>query len=219
MLQTAFAKISEPNEQGVFAYEHLPTELERARTHGRLFVLLTLGKPKEETVSPLEIARNVYAAILENYYSSEEKPFEAAKSTATKIQEKFGNEIGIALACLVGEVFYTVIRGDLSAYLLREGALVQILKGEGELVSASGYPKKGDTFLIGNNRFFETYSPKIPAVFGREEFEESVDLFQKLAEIGQYCIAINFLAEEETLRIAPVEQDELPSKLPKIVTA
>ena len=204
MLRTSFAKISETNQPNVFAYEHYPDDVQLGSSHGRLFVLLVLKKPKEEVISPLEEARSIYSTVLESYYSANDKPFSAIKSTLAGTLEKHGAGLNIAIACFVGGVFYTAVNGNLSAYLLRDGALVQILTGANETVSASGYPKSGDTFFIGSKDFFETYAAKLPSVFDRESFGESAALFQKLVGEDQYSMAVGFFEEGTALKIDPV---------------
>lgn len=204
MLLTSFTKLSEAGKTTTFAYEHFPEEDAKQKSLGRIFVVLDLVTfDQDSAVAPLEQARVVYSDILSFYYESTTKPFDALKATLEKVAEKYGAAVKIGAAVYARNVFYTATVNGLSVYILREGSLVQIITGTEKTVIASGHPKATDTVFVGSTNFFETFAPKIPAVFAREHLEKSAGLFSSLVEGDQFAIVIGFSegAEDESLNV------------------
>ena len=118
--------------------------------------LLLVIKIEEETEPSLK-AREIISCFHETYASFGEGILEKLEFSLQKIQGEFkGIKLDIIVGVIWGDVLYLGILNKGKAVLLRNGSLATILEGKEGLVTASGFLKRGDAFILGTEKFFET---------------------------------------------------------------
>jgi len=163
-LTVSTAKITgNPGESGwAQVHEFKPEDEEKLKKRGELFaVIATPNSPGG--VDSVLAGRELLSRPHEEYFGETQKPaFYALKDAVEKVISEFSSTWGgveIAAASFMGDVVYSAVGGGAEAAVFREGMLAKILvspEEEGGVVSASGYPKEGDIFLLGTKLFFET---------------------------------------------------------------
>ena len=159
------AKITgNPGESGwAQVHEFKPEDEEKLKKRGELFaVIATPNSPGG--VDSVIAGRELLSRLHEEYFGETQKPaFYSLKEAVEKVISEFSSSWGgveIAAASFMGDVVYSAVGGGAEAAVFREGMLAKILVStenkEGGVVSASGYPKEGDIFLLGTKLFFET---------------------------------------------------------------
>jgi len=164
MLNTVSSKLTAtPGESGwAQVHEFAPEDPAKLSLRGRLFAVIAT-KRIEEGVAAVTAGRELLGRLHEEYYgSSEASSFVVLKSAVEKVAKEFKDSWGdveIAACALVGDVVYSAAGGGSRVVICREGAMATILESaEGGVISASGYPKPGDTILIATSSLFS----KIP---------------------------------------------------------
>lgn len=156
-------------------HEFKPDDKEKLSLRGHLFaVFATSG---QEAASPGDFksgggidsvaqGRELIARLHEEYFgNTTATAYNALKEAVDKVikefKESWGN-IEIAAAAFLEDVVYSAVGGGAQAVLFRDKALVKILVSEKEgVVSASGYPKQGDIFLLGTSLLFKEVKEEV----------------------------------------------------------
>lgn len=147
-----------PSSSGfVYAEEFIPDNSERLVTHGRLFCLVASYTHSVDLV-PAEVGREILESVKKEYYGSTSKAFNSLKQSLEKVASKFAltwGEVEIVAASFVSGVVYSAVWGRSEVSILRGKMLASLLKGRGEIVSASGYPEEGDCLVLATKDFAE----------------------------------------------------------------
>jgi hypothetical protein len=142
-------------------HEFAPEDAERKRLRGRLIAVVATKKA-EEGIDTITSGREIISRLHEEYYGpAEGKPFDLLRNAAQKITDEFREswgDIEIAACALVEDVIYSVASGGAQVMICRNGALATILASDGEIITASGYPKGGDFMLLATRAFFQKIS-------------------------------------------------------------
>ena len=161
-LEVAPAKLTgNPDPSGwAQVHEFSPQEEEKLLARGQLFAVISTTR-HEEGVDSVVAGRELLSRLHEEYFGEITTPaFAALKEAVEKVIEEFTaswGEVEIAAAVYLNGVVYSVVGGGAQAVLFRDGMLAKILESNGEkAISASGYPKAGDTFLLATSNFFAT---------------------------------------------------------------
>jgi hypothetical protein len=162
-LEVASAKLTgNPDPSGwAQVHEFSPQEEEKLKARGHLFAVISTGR-HEEGVDSVVAGRELLSRLHEEYFGEITKPAfislkEAVEKVITEFTASWG-EVEIAAAVYLNGVVYSVAGGGAQAVLFRDGMLAKILESGGDAgtISASGYPKEGDIFLLATNNFFAT---------------------------------------------------------------
>lgn len=202
------------------AYEYIPPDEELLEARGKLFVLIFIDFENEE-ISRFSEGREVLAKIQNEYYEKKEiGSFEALKLALDKAILEYqieGKKINIAAASYINNILYVAVTGNVQAGVIREGASVKILVGHpGEVISASGFPKEKDVFILGTNIFFEAFTDNdikdafvnSPTEQIPEKFESKILSSQDLLGVG--VVALKFGGKEEEKLPIISQEEELP---------
>lgn len=159
MLRITSAKVTaSPGSSGwVQIHGFSPSDAEKAKTRGSLFVIVASPNGKEG-VEAISFEREVVGQLSEEYYNvSREKAFDALKNATQKVITEFGSdsEIEIAACAFVEGVVYSSAFGGSKILIKRDGALASILDSGNEVITASGFPKEEDMIVVGTKAFFE----------------------------------------------------------------
>jgi len=171
-LTLATAKITgNPGESGwAQVHEFRPEEEDKLKTRGELFAVIATSKGGKApgAVQPggnldsVVAGRELLGRLHEEYFGKTEKPaFHALKEAVEKVTSEFSSawgDVQIAAASFIGDVVYSAVGGGAEAAVFRDGMLAKILTSAGQesgVISASGYPKDGDIFLLGTKSFFQ----------------------------------------------------------------
>lgn len=162
-LSVATAKITgNPGSSGwAQVHEFKPEEEDKLAKRGELFAVIATSN-ESAGVEGVMAGREILARLHEEYFGEMEKPaFYALKDALEKVIAEFSTrwgEVQIAGAAFVDGIVYSAVGGGAEAAVFRDGMLAKILVSEGSVsgvISASGYPKDGDIFLLATRPFFE----------------------------------------------------------------
>lgn len=171
MLNTVSAKLTgTPGESGwAQVHEFTPEDPEKAAARGHLFAVV--ATKRLEKVSPdsggeldlITAGRELIGRLHEEYFGDlSTKPFNALRNAVEKVTTEFRESWGdveIAACSVVSDIVYSAASGGSQVVISRGGVLGTILAShEGEVVSASGYPKSGDVMLLATKPFFDKVS-------------------------------------------------------------
>lgn len=155
-----------PGESGwAQVHEFTPDEPEKLSKRGHLFAVVAT-KRVEGGVDTIESGRELISRLHEEYYGDlTTKPFNALTAAIEKIIAEFRESWGdveIAACAIIGDVAFSSAGGGAGVVICRDGALATILDSKASgVVSASGFPKKGDVMMLGTESFFKNISPGV----------------------------------------------------------
>lgn len=163
-LEIASAKLTGNPDPSGWAQVHQfsPQEEDKLLARGQLFAVISTTR-HEEGVDSVVAGRELLSRLHEEYFGEITTPaFAALKEAVEKVIEEFTvswGKVEIAAAVYLNGVVYSVVGGGAQAVLFRDGMLAKILESsEEKAISASGYPKPGDIFLLATSNFFTTLS-------------------------------------------------------------
>lgn len=207
-----------PSSSGfVYTEEFTADNSEKLTTHGRLYCLVA-SNLYNSNVIPTEVGREILEDIKREYYESSGKAFNSLKQSLEKVASKFAltwGEIEIVAASFVSGVVYSSVWGHSEVSILRGGMLANVLKGRGEVVSASGYPQEGD-FLILATKDFVDHVPQ----YSLKEALGTTDLGSLSSKLSSFYSAEAPLYGAFILKFSQelfndsVLSDQTPRKLP-----
>ncbi|MCH7730550.1 hypothetical protein IID21_03430 [Patescibacteria group bacterium] len=156
-------------------HEFKPDDKEKLSLRGHLFaVFATSGEEATSSddfqsgggIDNVTQGRELIARLHEEYFgNTTATAYNALKEAVEKVikefKESWGN-VEIAAAVFLEDIVYSAVGGGAQAVLFRDKALVKILVSEKEgVVSASGYPKQGDIFLLGTSLLFKEIKEEV----------------------------------------------------------
>lgn len=156
-------------------HEFKPDDKEKLSLRGHLFaVFATSGEEAANSddfqsgggIDSVAQGRELIARLHEEYFgNTTATAYNALKEAVEKVikefKESWGN-VEIAAAVFLEDIVYSAVGGGAQAVLFRDKALVKILVSEkAGVVSASGYPKQGDIFLLGTSLLFKEIKEEV----------------------------------------------------------
>jgi len=204
-----------PGESGwTQVHDFTPEDKKKIEKRGRLFAVIST-KGTKEGLGGVESGREILARLHEEYFGNLEKSAfngltEAVEKVLNEYKSEGGSGVEIAAAAFVGGVLYSVCGNKARAYLFRNASLVKILVSKpNEVVSASGYPKKGDAFLLGTKALFECLpNGIIKASLATGSLERSAEAFTAKihSEKGTGNLGLVLISFNEEVAISSVPQ-------------
>lgn len=159
-------------------YEFTPWESQKLAKRGRLFAVISTSSQEKE--KSIEVGREAISRLNEEYYGNlEKKALFQLKHVCEKMLEDFSFfriEIS-AVSILNDNLAYLVVAGGSGISILRDGKLIQLLKGRKDKVyTASGYVKNKDLIILGTDSFFERFSKDtLKLILEKKDFESVVE--------------------------------------------
>lgn len=203
-------------------HEFLPEEKEKIEARGKLWAVVAT-KRVEAGVEISIAGRELLSRLHEEYFGSlEESPFNALKKAIEKVLAEFKNSWGdveIAACSAVGDAVYSAAGGGGRVMISRGGALATILDSRETVISASGYPQKGDTLLLATREFFEKVpAGVIKASLSKENAESAIEDFIPMVRGGENmgsmgAVVIKFSSESKFLESISEQEPEVPVKI------
>ena len=124
---------------------------------GHLFAVISTKIGGDAGVEAVTSGRELIARLHEEYFGDlTAKPFSALDSAVRKVINEFKvrwGDIEIAACAVVGDVVFSSVGGGARVVICRDGAMATILDSSEAVVSASGFPKKGDVMYLERRRF------------------------------------------------------------------
>lgn len=160
MLQITSAKVTaSPGGSGwVQIHSFSPSEDGQVKSRGQLFVVIA-SKNGSDGIEAISFERKIVGEIREEYYGSQEsKTFDALAGAIQKVVSEIkntGQDIEIACCAFADGVVYSSASGGGRVMIKRGEALASILESSIDVISASGFPKSGDSIIVGTKAFFE----------------------------------------------------------------
>lgn len=190
MLTTISAKVTGiPDSSGWSqVYEFKPDDIQKLASRGSLFTVIATKKTEASGITTISAGRDLIGRLHEEYYGDlSAKPFNALKSAVEKVTSEFKTSWGsveIAACSVVDGVVFSVASGGAEVTICRTGALGTILKSTDEsVISASGYPQKGDSILLATKTFYEkTPLGVIKVALNSGSAAESVKSFEPISQ-------------------------------------
>jgi len=214
-------------------HEFKPEEEDRLAKRGELFAVIATSK-ESAGVEGVTAGREILARLHEEYFGEMGKPaFYALKEALEKVIGEFSTrwgEVQIAGAVFVEGVVYSAVGGGAEAAVFRDGMLAKILVSEGKasgVISASGYPKDGDIFLLATRPFFEIVPQGVikAALEGQNVVQASEALVPFVharkdtgavgAIIVKFVKTETFVSKLEPKIAEPVDEEELSATIIK----
>lgn len=180
LILTSAKLVGNPSASGwAQVHDFKPEEAEKLEKRGHLVAVVKTSK-FAEGVEVVTSGREILSRLHEEYFGNlETSPFHALEQAVKKITEEFKSwgEIEIAATSLVKEVVYSVASGGAEISILRNGMLAKILVSQKEnVVTASGYPQKGDLMVLGTKHFFTSFGGGvIKAALENGSLEDAVE--------------------------------------------
>ncbi|MDP1710031.1 MAG: hypothetical protein Q8L28_00210, partial [bacterium] len=169
-------------------HEFSPSDGDKTASRGHIFLVIATERFKEDggDINGLIAGRELISRFQEEYYGDlSQKPFEALKKSVEKVTGEFTSSFGtieIAACALVDNVIYSAAGGGGQVIILRDGMMATILAStDKETISASGYPKAGDMFLLGTRNFFTSIPQEIiKASLESKDLEDATEVFASI---------------------------------------
>lgn len=193
MLGVSSSKVTGiPGPSGwVQVHEFQPSDEEKLKIRGHLFAVIATNR-FEEGVESVMAGRELIARFQEEYFGDLSiKPFNALKNATEKVIAEFAGNFGnieIAACSIVKDVVYSAAGGGAEVLIYRGGMLAPILDSkEGRVISASGFPKEGDSIILGTKSFFGKISGGIiKGALENKSPEDSVEAFAPLVHGNEF---------------------------------
>lgn len=186
------------------------------KTHGRLITVISMNKKETSPNTSVGLneeiilGRKILGRLHEEYFNKKgSSPLEMLKNALEKVAREFSSQnqiLDLLLACFIEDSVFVVGKGDISSFILRQGAFAQIVKGDVEkIVSASGRLKEGDTFLLTTNNLFKIASLGVlKAALGNpnqlnfsENFTPQIHSEAKFSSLGSISLRIKAIPNLE----------------------
>lgn len=177
-------------------HEFAPQEPDKISLRGHLFAVVATRRLEGAVntsvgLDSLESGRELISRLHEEYFGDlTAKPFNALQIAVEKVQKEFKESWGdveIAASSIVEGVVYSAACGGAKVLISRGGALGTILVSEGDgVISASGFPQRGDVMLMATRPFFGKVSQGvIKAALGAPTPEGAIEVFAPAVHGGE----------------------------------
>ena len=141
----------------VQAYEFKPEDPEKISKRGHLYSIVCSKNATEGIESVVE-GREILARFHEEYFGQiEDDAYQALKNAVEKVVSEFWGNVELAACVVLNEVIYIAAAGGAGIYILRDGEITPLIKSDSMVITASGYPKINDKYIIGTSAFFEQF--------------------------------------------------------------
>lgn len=186
-------------------HEFRPSDEPKFRKRGRLFAIISLRRPagsrKEGIIDNVDLGREVLLRLNEEYFGDLSKEgLEGLKNAVSRVWNEFNKEgvdLEIIAASIVGRAIYSALAGGGGFWVFRNSRVARILENGEGIVAASGYPKHGDTLVLGTRSFFRLFSEGVirEALIERD-IQRAIEFFapkvhsQGLADVGLVLIRL-----------------------------
>lgn len=179
---------------------------EKLEKRGKFFALIKFQKNGDD-IQTVSIGREILNRLNEEYFGNlESDAFNALKESVRKVNEEFNNDgfkVEIGAGAYINNVFYVACVGYTQVLLFRNKSLVQILKSEDKVITASGYPKEGDVIIISSSLFLNAVGNEdLREHLSQNDMsvvEESINSIVHKSDETLGCILIFFNNNEELL--------------------
>ncbi len=203
MLTSRSAKLTGTPGVGGWAqvHEFTPEDPEKLLARGHLYAIVATTRMEVTPGSfdTVSLGRELIARLHEEYFGDlTKKPFNALTQAVQKVIGEFQSSWGdveIVASAVVGGIVYSVAGEGGKVLICRDGAVGTVLSGSGEVVSSSGFPKKGDILLMATKSFFENISQGvIKAALTSGDPEAAIETFapavHSTGDLGNLGVAI-----------------------------
>src|SRR3972149_3503428 len=201
-LNIVFSKLTgTPGESGWSqVHEYIPQEEEKKNVRGRLVAVFATGK-SEQGLEDVALGRECLSRLHEEYFGNLEKSaFNCLRDSVKKTTDEFQE---IAAAVFVDNAVYTAAASGGQVVIYRNGMLAKIIESKRrEVVSASGYPKEGDSMVLGTRAFFsEIVGGTLKAALEKDLPLTSTELLAPMAHSSSLtdriaCVVVKFEKEK-----------------------
>jgi len=129
-------------------------------------------------------AREIISQLDQYYLETTDGILNRLKTCLQKIKNENSDlNFSLIVGLVVDDIFYSGIINQGKVVLLREEKLVTILQGNNDLVTCSGFLKKGDCFILGTENFFQFFSADVLKTnLLKEQPEEAAEIFSSLLQ-------------------------------------
>lgn len=217
--------------QGAWSQVHhfIPDQKEKFDRRGELILLVSLGEISQD-LQPESVGREVISRFHEEYYGNlTGKPMAALEAATAKVSEEKSQffdkpgKVSLTALAIWKNVAYLSIYEQGKILLRRNDKTVSLLESVVDKpVSASGFVKPGDIFIIGTTDIFETLPEgMLSSAIKSEDLEKAVEILAPVvhAREGQGQLAIAFAQVEETEEEIKFSQPEPKEKSKKEKTS
>lgn len=189
-----------------------PEDQEKKEKRGDLLAVLVLaGVP--EGIEAVAAGREVLGRLHEEYYGNfTGSPFERLTSTIEKITQE-NQDLEIIAGVLFDKVLYLAVYGEGKVCLKRGDKFGLIIKGNGELQTASGVLEENDLVIIGSKKFFSVVGEGVlKASLQGGSTEEAVEALAPIIlghnDMAAAAAILGLVQKNESLVIQPVFPQE-----------
>lgn len=154
------AKLSgNPDTSGwVQAYEFKPQDEEKFRKRGQLFAIVC-AKEASSGLSSVVEGREILARLHEEYFGNlKERTYDALKKAVGKVAQEFWENVEIASLVILDNVVYLACAGGAGILIFRNSQINTLLQSRSETLSASGFAKIDDEFILATSAFLRQFS-------------------------------------------------------------
>ncbi|OGM14933.1 hypothetical protein A3A76_02275 [Candidatus Woesebacteria bacterium RIFCSPLOWO2_01_FULL_39_23] len=207
-LNIVFSKLTgTPGESGWSqVHEYIPQEEEKKNVRGRLVAVFATGK-SEQGLEDVALGRECLSRLHEEYFGNLEKSaFNCLRDSVKKTTDEFQEilpDLEIAAAVFLDNAVYTAAASGGQVVIYRNGMLAKIIESKRrEVVSASGYPKEGDSMVLGTRAFFsEIVGGTLKAALEKDLPLTSTELLAPMAHSSSLtgriaCVVVKFEKEK-----------------------
>lgn len=255
MLTVSSAKLTgTPGSSGwAQVHDFTPEDPEKITARGHLFAIVATTRVEDTpgSLDTISAGRELISRLHEEYFGDLSlKPFNALSHAVDKVSKEFKESWGnveIVASAFVEGIVYSAACGGGKVLICRNGAIGTILTSADVVVSASGFPKPGDTLLMGTKTFFENETQGVikaaltsgnpsfavesfaPMVHGSGnlgnlgiaviKFEEKTIFTPEPVTIGEETVKKSFDIKNSVLGIIKSVADRMPKKNVYVKTA
>lgn len=155
--------VGNPGAYGwIQVHDFFPQEQEKQDLRGHLFALVLI-KGSSSDLGSVEEGRELITRLHEEYFGDEKlSVFDALRASIEKVTLEYNQsnpekQVQIVAASYTNDTVYAAVSEGMQASIFRNNILANILIGGSSVTSASGYPQKGDIFIIGTKSFFDLF--------------------------------------------------------------
>ena len=166
---TSTKLLANPDETGwVQVHDFTPQESVKIEKRGRLVALISMNKKvagvRQSLTEELGLGREILARLHEEYFGNLEGEIqERLEWAVVKVTNEFFEKgvvvgLGVVVFPSFGDSIFVVGSVGVRVYLWRDKAVVPLIEGQTQVLSGMGKAVSGDIYIVGTERFFNTYS-------------------------------------------------------------
>ena len=166
---TSTKLLANPDETGwVQVHDFTPGDNLKIEKRGRLIALISMNKKvagvRQSLTEELGLGREILARLHEEYFGNLEGEIqERLEWAVVKVTNEFFEKgvvvgLGVVVFPSFGDSIFVVGSVGVRVYLWRDKAVVPLIEGQTQVLSGMGKAVSGDIYIVGTERFFNTYS-------------------------------------------------------------